>query len=678
MSSTRSPLYVPGFLFIWLQRVKDTSLQFGCLALLFLASCRSDVVLYPGEDEGIKGPSSPTTLTGLWLLNEGNMGSNKCSLDFLDLQTGTYHRNIYGARNPSIAKDLGDVGNDLQVYGSRLWAVINCSNKVEVMHAASGERIGQVDIPNCRFIAFHGRYAYVTSYAGPVSLDGTHAQRGYVAKVDTATLAVVDTCLVGYQPDDIAVADGRLWVANSGGYQTPAYETELSIIPLESFSESGRVRVGVNPARIVPDGHGQLWVTCRGDYAGESGKLCCVDAKNERVTEELPLAVSTLALAGDSLYVLGSDGLFGIIDVRSRRLLTRNFITDGTQDRMEMPYGLAVNPETREVYVTDARNYVSPGRLYCFNPQGQRQWDVRTGDIPAHIAFLSGPATSMPDNPDTKPEGPSPYIYKVWEYRPAPGQFVGLLPRYEAGDTEETMRRKAEEAITGDALGTITLGAWGGYVTFGFDHEVENRADQADFKVLGNAFINIDPATGKQTGGSAEPGILQVSHDTNGNGLPDDPWYEIQGSNHLLPTTRTRYAITYTRPAEGGDVSWEDNEGRTGFIAQNAFHTQPYYPEWLGEDRMTFSGTCLSSNVELLTNGTVLFHALPWGYADNQPNRSKECEIDIDWAVTAEGQPARLPGIHFVRVYTGVRQYNPMTGESSTEVCGAVDLHLLK
>ena len=644
--------------------------------MLLLASCRSDVVLYPGEDEDIKGPSAVTTLTGLWLLNEGNLGSNKCSLDFLDLQTNTYHRNIYGARNPNVAKDLGDVGNDLQIYGSRLWAVVNCSNKVEVMRARSGERIGQVDIPNCRFIAFHGRYAYVTSYAGPVSTDGSHAQRGYVAKVDTATLAVVDTCLVGYQPDGIAVADGRLWVANSGGYQTPAYETELSIIPLENFTEAGRLHVGTNLANVVPDRHGQLWVTSRGDHAGESGKLFCVDTKSERVTDELPLAVSTMTLAGDSLYVLGSDGLFGIVDVRSHTLLTRNFITDGTEARMEMPYGLAVNPETREIYVTDARNYVSPGRLYCFTKQGLRQWDVRTGDIPAHIAFLRGPAATMPDDPGTEPEGPSPYIYKVWEYRPAPGQFVGLLPKYEAGDTEETMRCKAEKAIKGDALGTITLGAWGGYVTFGFDHMVENRANEADFKVLGNAFINIDAATGEQTGGSAEPGIIQVSHDANGNGLPDDPWFEIQGSDHTLPTTLSRYAITYIRPAEGGDTSWEDSEGQTGLIAQLPFHTQPYYPQWLEEDQLSFTGTRLASNVEHLPNGTYLLRALPWGYADNRPNRSKECEINIDWAVTDEGQPARLPGIHFVRVYTGVNQYNGMTGESSTEVCGAVDLHL--
>ncbi|MBR2146771.1 MAG: YncE family protein, partial [Muribaculaceae bacterium] len=64
------------------------------------------------------------------------------------------------------------------------------------------------------------------------------------------------------------------------------------------------------------------------------------------------------------------------------------FITDGTEQEITMPYGVAVNPITKEIYVTDAKDYVSPGRLYCFSPEGVKQWDVRTGDIPAHFAFV--------------------------------------------------------------------------------------------------------------------------------------------------------------------------------------------------------------------------------------------------------------------------------------------------
>lgn len=36
----------------------------------------------------------------------------------------------------------------------------------------------------------------------------------------------------------------------------------------------------------------------------------------------------------------------------------------------------------------------------------------------------------------------SPYISKVYEYRPAPGQFVNTMPQYEAGDSYEDMLKK--------------------------------------------------------------------------------------------------------------------------------------------------------------------------------------------------------------------------------------------
>ena len=70
------------------------------------------------------------------------------------------------------------------------------------------------------------------------------------------------------------------------------------------------------------------------------------------------------------------------------QLLTDNFITDGTERKIAVPYGLAVNPANGDIFLTDARNYVSSGTLYCFSPEGKCKWSVRTGDIPSSIAFM--------------------------------------------------------------------------------------------------------------------------------------------------------------------------------------------------------------------------------------------------------------------------------------------------
>ncbi|MBP5659505.1 MAG: YncE family protein [Paludibacteraceae bacterium] len=364
---------------------------------VLIAGCRQDVVIFPPEEEQ-HGEKQISEVLGFYLLNEGNMGSNKATLDYYDYATAVYSRNIYASANPDVPKELGDVGNDLQIYGGRLYAVINCSNKVEVMDAKTARRIGQVDIPNCRYITFDGQYAYVSSYAGPVSLDASHAQTGYVARFDTATLQIDGQCLVGYQPDELAVADGKLYVANSGGYMAPDYDSTVSVIDLASFTETKRIEVAKNLWRVRADQHGQLWVSSRGDYYGTPAKLYCIDTKTDAVVDSLDVAVSALDIAGDSLYACATawDYInytdvvsYAIVDVRTREERTTNFITDGTDAQIHKPYGIKVHPLTREVYVTDAKNYVSPGMLHCYGQDGVRKWSVRTGDIPGMITFLT-------------------------------------------------------------------------------------------------------------------------------------------------------------------------------------------------------------------------------------------------------------------------------------------------
>ena len=65
-----------------------------------------------------------------------------------------------------------------------------------------------------------------------------------------------------------------------------------------------------------------------------------------------------------------------------------HFITDGTEEQITLPYGVAVNPITKDIYVTDAKDYVHPGRLYCYGRDGVLKWDVLAGNIPAHFVFV--------------------------------------------------------------------------------------------------------------------------------------------------------------------------------------------------------------------------------------------------------------------------------------------------
>jgi hypothetical protein len=286
----------------------------------------------------------------------------------------------------------------------------------------------------------------------------------------------------------------------------------------------------------------------------------------------------------------------------------------------------------------------------------------------------------------------SPYTAKVYDFHPAPGQFVNTMPLYEQGDNEETMRQKVEDDLKNDVM--ISLGAYGGYVTFAFDHTVVNVAGQKDFYIKGNSFYSDIPEYHKKRGGSAEPGIVQVAFDRNMNGKPDDDeWYELAGSEYRKASTLKHYSICYQRPdtakapkrgkspliSDTEYIRWDDNLGDTGYVQKNIYHTQSYYPKWETSGTLRFSGTRLPPNaVDVNGHGSYyVLYAFDWGYADNHPNDSTAlCSFDIDWAVDAEGRPVHLPGADFIRVYTGVNQTCGWIGETSTEVARAQDLHI--
>lgn len=285
----------------------------------------------------------------------------------------------------------------------------------------------------------------------------------------------------------------------------------------------------------------------------------------------------------------------------------------------------------------------------------------------------------------------NPYIARVYEFVPAPGQFTNEIPEYEEDDTYKDMILKVEDELVGRKDGMISLGAWGGYVTFGFDHPLVNVQGQNDLKIYGNAmYAAVSYHDTTAIAGSTEPGIVQVSVDVNGNDLPDDEWYELAGSEHNSPYTRHHYSVTYYRVSDDHKPSpdaqhkfltdttyirYVTSDGEKGYIYKTSFHKQSYFPLWINEDSITFEGTRLRNTVVLEDNTwtKVSLYCLDWGYVDNRPN--DESLFDLDWAVNSDGKPVNLKAVDFVRVYTGQLQQGGWLGDTSTEICGAEDLH---
>ncbi len=273
------------------------------------------------------------------------------------------------------------------------------------------------------------------------------------------------------------------------------------------------------------------------------------------------------------------------------------------------------------------------------------------------------------------------FVSGVADYLPAPGQYT---------NADFIGTPAAANSLIGTNRGMVSLGAFGGSVTLEFSSGIKNDPGNpygVDFTIFGN------PTTTW-----SEPGIMQVMKDENKNGLPDDTWYEIAGSDHYWNSTTSGFEITYQNNALNapGDIHWTDNQGKYGIIPANSFHLQSYYPkadlfQKVATDKYTLTGTRLQGQIDLSIPGVVNSYRRAFGYADNTPVLSTtenlpdnpytaEIEgsggdaIDIDWAIDKLGNHVKLDEINFIRIYTGMNALAGWLGEISTEITGIRDV----
>lgn len=376
------------------------------IALVAAAGCRKEDTLrfLPGEngepsdyevvDAAVDASAKPS---GIYLVNQGNQGSNKARLDFLNFHNGFYIRDVFTEYNPEVVKGLGDTGNDVQVYKGKVFVAVNGSHKVEIMDAFSMKRLAQVDVPNCRFIAFDGNCAYVTSYVAK-DKETLKTQKGALYRIDLDTYKVTGQVTVGYQPEQLVIRDGKAYVANSGGY-VAGYDDTVSVVDLKSMKVEYDIKVAINLGLMLVDAEGTIWVSSQGNFSDVSSTLNYLVKKGDKyeLGGSVNVPVSSMALAGDKIYVIGSTytppawaltTTYNIVNAKTRKLESGSFITDGTESDIATAFTVTVNPGNGDIYVTDAKDYVSSGTLHCYTGSGKHKWSVRTGDIPARIAFL--------------------------------------------------------------------------------------------------------------------------------------------------------------------------------------------------------------------------------------------------------------------------------------------------
>ena len=262
-----------------------------------------------------------------------------------------------------------------------------------------------------------------------------------------------------------------------------------------------------------------------------------------------------------------------------------------------------------------------------------------------------------------EPEVSSAYITEVFEYVYAPGQHARLAkPTDVSNFIGEPTNDKS----------WLYLGGFGGYVVAGFDHNVVNR-DGFDFEVIA------------LKGASPEPGIVYVMSDTNGDGLPNETWYELKGNQ--FSNSKRHYWVRYFKAiSDTTNITWKDSEGTKGELKSG--YGPKYTSSWwwpaTTNDSITFYGTRLpdsyiNTSTTSTQNWVVPQTLFTWGYAKNLYGADYESDLgankfDISNAVDANGNAVILKSIRFIKVQTAVFQQAGWLNEVSTEVRGAKDL----
>jgi len=334
---------------------------------IFLFAC---IVLFSACDDmkdvptPIDLPLTPGETGKLYVLCEGIFNMNNSTLSLLNFDNHTLNSNFFLFQNN---RGLGDTGNDMKRYGNKLWIVVNVSSQVEVVDLKSGISIKRIPFFNStniarqpRFITFNGSKAYVCSF------DGT------VARIDTSSLNIEAITSAGRNPDGITVANGKLYVSNSGGLDLPNYDNTVSVIDLKTFTEIKKITVGINPFKIEADNEGNVYVVSRGDNSNSQ--------TDELVQTFSDLPAINFTIQNDTAYLYNFDYVSNsywvkTFDCKTKQIISDNFISDGII--LERPYGIYIHPSNGNVYLADARNYTTKGDLFCFNRKGKLLYKIQ-------------------------------------------------------------------------------------------------------------------------------------------------------------------------------------------------------------------------------------------------------------------------------------------------------------
>ncbi|QJX46181.1 YncE family protein [Hymenobacter taeanensis] len=319
--------------------------------------------------------------SNVFVLNEGQYGTPNGEISLFS-KTAREVRDNSAFRTVN-QRDLGDVVQSMLVVGERGYVVLNNSKKVQVLDLktlqAQGDAITGFEQPRYAIAAATDK-VYVTEW---VAL----GQPGRVAVLDTRTNKITKTIPVGRQPEQLLLANGKVYVANSD-------ENTISVINPTTDAVETTLTVQDGPSSMVLDQAGAIWVLCGGitRYGGAPSYpvLSSTPANLVRLNTTTPAASVTLPFAKGGASSLRTNGAKNQLYYRYSGAVYRMNTSDLTLPTTPLIrrsfYGLEVDPADNTIYGSIAP-YTSTGKFIRYQSTGTAIDSFNVGLLPNGFVF---------------------------------------------------------------------------------------------------------------------------------------------------------------------------------------------------------------------------------------------------------------------------------------------------
>jgi hypothetical protein len=105
-----------------------------------------------------------------------------------------------------------------------------------------------------------------------------------------------------------------------------------------------------------------------------------IDSQTDQLAQNFDsIQAMNFCIQNDTAYLYNYDNTKGTywiktFDCKKEQIISQQFIADATS--MKLPFGIYVHPDNGNVYIADAKDYVSKGDLYCFSRNGKLKYKI--------------------------------------------------------------------------------------------------------------------------------------------------------------------------------------------------------------------------------------------------------------------------------------------------------------